>query len=153
MTGLETPFPGSVFTTAELCYGDVPTLSAKNWDASFYAWEAITSLGNYTSEERGGIILWEDGRVFPLTPGATFVFPSGTKRYSFVPVAPDETRVIFRQFCNAGALRWAEKGGRSDSEFDREASDDEKAAWEARRTARAETAAKLYSKLNDLFVV
>ncbi|KAJ7177590.1 hypothetical protein C8R46DRAFT_888291, partial [Mycena filopes] len=153
MSKLETPFPQSVFTTAEICFGDVPSLSAKNWDANFYSFEAITSFGTYDSAERGGLILWEDGRVFPLKSGWTFVFPSGTKRYSFVPVAPNETRVLFRQFCNAGALRWAEKGGRSDSQFELKASNAEKAAWEAKRAIRGETAAKMYSKLGDLIVV
>ncbi|KAJ7024934.1 hypothetical protein C8F04DRAFT_968427 [Mycena alexandri] len=149
---LETPFRSSVFTTSEIIFGDVPNLSHKNSDASFYAFEAITSFGDYDSDERGGIVLWDDDRVIPLRSGATAVFPTGSKPYSLVPVAPHETRVIFRQFCHASVLRWVDKGGRSDTQFDRLATVAEKAAWEAKRAVRGETAAKMYSKLGDLFV-
>ncbi|KAJ7784195.1 hypothetical protein B0H16DRAFT_1296294 [Mycena metata] len=149
---LETPFQSSVFTTAQIIFGDVPNLSRKNSDANFYAFEAITSFGNYDWQKRGGLILWDDDRVIPLRPGATVVVPTGSKPYSFVPVAADETRVLLRQFCHAGALRWVDKGGRSDAQFDLTATDAEKAAWEAKRVARGEAAAKMYSKLGDIFV-
>ncbi|KAJ7666202.1 hypothetical protein DFH06DRAFT_925247, partial [Mycena polygramma] len=100
------PFANSVFTTAEISFCDVPNLSRKNWESTFYGLEAITSCGTYDWEERRGIILWDDDRVIPMPPGTTVVFPAGAKQYSFVPVAPHESRYLFRQYCHAGALRW-----------------------------------------------
>ncbi|KAJ6547926.1 hypothetical protein DFH09DRAFT_926679 [Mycena vulgaris] len=80
--------------------------------------EAITSIGNYDHTKGGHIIFWGPGGkgVVELAPGHTIIFPARTKRYSFVAVAPNETRFLFCQWCNAGVLRWIEKGGRSDTE-------------------------------------
>ncbi|KAJ7735171.1 hypothetical protein B0H16DRAFT_1731435 [Mycena metata] len=149
--GISTPFANSVFTTSEIAFCDVPNVSRKNWEATFYAFEAITSCGDYDWKERGGIILWDDDHIIPLRPGTTIVFPGGTKRYSFIPVAAHETRYIFRQYCHASALRFVEKG-RCDADFDADASDGEVEAWETKRTRRGTTAARMYSKLRDLFV-
>lgn len=152
LRNLCTPFSNSVFTTCEITFGDVPDLSRKNWDATFYGFEAITVGGSYDWRVRGGIIFWDDDRVFPLRPGSTVLFPAGTKRFSFVPVAQHETWYTIRQFCHASALRWVEKGGRSDSIFDRKASLVEKEAWNAKREQRGKIAAKKYSKLRDIYV-
>ncbi|KAJ7704196.1 hypothetical protein B0H16DRAFT_1346869, partial [Mycena metata] len=153
LLNLETPFHSSVFTTCEIIFSDAPNLSRKNPDADFYAFGAITSFGDYDSEERGGLILWDDDRVIPLKSGATVVFPSGSKPYSLVPVAPHESRILVCQFCHASALCWVDKGGRSDALFDRLATVAEKAAWETKRERRGEMAAKMYSKLGDIFVL
>ncbi|KAJ7716562.1 hypothetical protein B0H16DRAFT_1741225 [Mycena metata] len=149
--GICTPFPDSVFTTCEIAFCDVPNTSRKNWEATFYAFEAITSCGDYDWKERGGIIFWDDDRIVPLRPGTTVVFPGGTKRYSFIPVAAHETRYIVRQYCHASALRFVEKG-RCDADFEADASEGEVEAWETKRARRGTAAARMYSKLKDLFV-
>ncbi|KAJ7895681.1 hypothetical protein B0H13DRAFT_1624307, partial [Mycena leptocephala] len=147
-----TPFPDSIFTTAKISFGDVPNLSRKNWDATFYGLEAVTSFGHYDWRKRGGFVSWDDNRVIPLRPGATVIFPAGMKRFSFVPVAPNETRFLFRQYCHAGALRWVEKDGRSDAEFEAEASAAEAEAWDVKRAHRGKIAAQMYSKIGDIYV-
>ncbi|KAJ7149498.1 hypothetical protein C8R43DRAFT_851863, partial [Mycena crocata] len=124
-------------------------LSRKNQAAIFYGMEALT-VGGFWAEGRGGIIFHDDGKYIPLRPGMTVIFPVGTNRYSFVEVAPDETRYIFRQYCHAGVMRWVEKGGRLDSDFEKKASEEEKALWETKRGIRGQNAAKLYSKLKDI---
>ncbi|KAJ7044908.1 hypothetical protein C8F04DRAFT_1250151 [Mycena alexandri] len=149
--GLATPFPNSVFTTCEIAFCDVPNVSRKNWESTFYGFEAITSCGDYDWKQRGGLILWDDDRIIPLRPGATVIFPGGTKRYSFIPVAPHETRYIFRQYCHASALRFVEKG-RCDTDFEADASDSEVEAWETKRARRGTAAARMYSKLKDIYV-
>jgi hypothetical protein len=142
-----TPFPDSIFTTAEISFGDVPSLSRKNWDATFYGLEAVTSFGHYDWRERGGFVSWDDNRVIPLRPGATVVFPAGTKKFSFLPVAPNETCFLFRQYCHAGALRWVGKDGRSDSEFEAEASAAEAEAWDIKRAAGGRPQHRCIAKL------
>jgi hypothetical protein len=81
------------------------------------------------------------------------LFPAGTKRYSFVPVAPHETRFLFRQYCNAGVLRWLEKGGQTDSEFDLLASSEQTEAWEEKRKNRGKAALKKFSKYGDVYII
>ncbi|KAJ7126216.1 hypothetical protein C8R44DRAFT_582075, partial [Mycena epipterygia] len=120
-------FQNSVFTTAEISFCDAPSLSQKGLDNIFYAMDAITTCGDYAWRERGSLILWDDHKVLCMPPGSTVLFPSGSKRYSFVAVAPHETRYLFRQSCNAGALRWVDKGFRSNKTFMRTATPHEQA--------------------------
>ncbi|KAJ7078531.1 hypothetical protein C8R43DRAFT_910356, partial [Mycena crocata] len=153
LRGLQPRYPNSVFTTIEVAFCDVPNLSRKNFDAIFYGMEVFTVRGDSAWEKRGGIIMWDDGKYIPLRPGTTVIFPVGTKRFSFVPVAPHETRFIFRQYGHAGVMRWVEKGGRSDMQFNKKVSAEEKALWEAKHVIRGQSAAKLYSHLKDVYVV
>ncbi|KAJ7080881.1 hypothetical protein C8R43DRAFT_909878, partial [Mycena crocata] len=147
---LRTPFLDSVFTTTEVLFSnDEDEMSRKNPDATLDGMEAMTFLGEFTD---GGIVFWEDDVTIPLRPGNTVIFPSGTKRFSFAALKPNETRYIFRQYCNAGAMRWLEKGNRSDTEFDASASVEEKEEWEAKRARRAVASSKLYTKINDIYV-
>ncbi|KAJ7082830.1 hypothetical protein C8R43DRAFT_886434, partial [Mycena crocata] len=147
------PFKNSVFTTLEIDFRDAPALATKTRDSAFGTFEAITSVGFYDHEGGGHIEFWDDQISVELAPGATIIFPAGSKRFSFLPVGRREKRYLVRQFCNAGVLRWLDKGGRNDGEFDRSASVQQKEAWEAKRAARGEKYAKLYSKLDEVFVV
>ncbi|KAJ7172871.1 hypothetical protein C8R43DRAFT_873922 [Mycena crocata] len=152
-TGLAPAFQHSVFTTSEISFGDAPSVSRKNLDAVFYGFEALTVFGEYDWEVRGHIIFWDDEGAIPLRPGSTVLFPAGTKRYSFLAVASNETRFVFRQFCHSGIIRWLERGCMSDLEFEENASVEEMAMWNAKRNARGRTSAKLYGKLKDVYVV
>jgi hypothetical protein len=104
---LSTPFPNSIFTTVEISFCDMPNLSHKNWDATFYGLEVITSCGNYDWQEQGGLISWDNDCVIPLPPGTTVVFPAGTKRFSFIPVTPDESTGSFATRAYSGGLKKA----------------------------------------------
>ncbi|KAJ6503117.1 hypothetical protein DFH09DRAFT_944194 [Mycena vulgaris] len=115
--------------------------------------EVITSIGKYAHEKRGHIIFWDEHKVIELPSGTTVMFPAGTKRYSFVPVAADEERFLFRQFCHAGVLRWVEKGGKSDSEFEDLSSPGAIDAWTEKRANRGHASAKMFSKVDDIFVL
>jgi hypothetical protein len=149
----EIAFPGyqdSVFTTTDISISGPSSLSRKDVAAAFDTMEVITVLGSWNPRTGGGIVFWDDVCVLELIPGATVMFPVGSKRYSLVAVAPHETRFVFRQYCHAGVLRWVEKGGRSDTEFDLGASDHEKDIWE---NIRAKRGHKMFSKLEDIFVI
>ncbi|KAJ7156556.1 hypothetical protein C8R43DRAFT_949409 [Mycena crocata] len=104
---LRMPYFDSVFTTCEVSFADVPALSRTNYKATLDGMEALTLGGNFVES---GVVFWEDDTVISLRPGGTVLFPSGTKRFSLVAVKPGETMYVFRQYCNAGAVRWLEKG-------------------------------------------
>ncbi|KAJ7115651.1 hypothetical protein C8R43DRAFT_1138108 [Mycena crocata] len=144
------PFSNSVFTTGEISFCDAPALSRKNFDSSPGTLEAICSVGQYDYNTGGFCHFWDDEGMIEVPPGTTILFPAG-KRYSFMPVGKGEKRYLFRQFCNAGVVRWIEKDGMSDSEFDLHASPEAIEAWEEKRLQRGPTAARLFTKLNDVF--
>ncbi|KAK7043452.1 hypothetical protein R3P38DRAFT_3347620 [Favolaschia claudopus] len=150
-TGIVLPaFPGSVFTTTHLdfaCKDSVPQL---NRDAALGSMEAITFLGKYTG---GRVKLNEDGTEFEAPPGTTIVFLSRTQSFTLSPLAKNERRYLFRQFCSAGVHRWVEKGGHTDAEFTTVASLEEHAQWLKKTLDRGTDTLKLISKLDDLFVV
>ncbi|KAJ7093759.1 hypothetical protein C8R44DRAFT_645818 [Mycena epipterygia] len=145
-------FKDSIFTTTDIVFCDAPNLCRRNPDAEFYGLEVLTSCGTYDSILRGHIVFPEDHTVIPLRPGATIVFPAGTKRYFFIPVAADETRFLLRQFVHGGVMRWLVKDLRSDASFEDGGSAEELAAWYKTRAARGKNCAKLYSKLQDVYV-
>ncbi|KAJ7893072.1 hypothetical protein B0H14DRAFT_3427565 [Mycena olivaceomarginata] len=97
----EIAFPGyqdSVFTTTDISISGPSSLSRKNVAAAFDTMEVITVLGSWNPRTGGGIVFWDDVCVLELIPGATVMFPAGSKRYSLVAVAPHETRFVFRQY-------------------------------------------------------
>ncbi|KAJ7439286.1 hypothetical protein B0H11DRAFT_1934715 [Mycena galericulata] len=152
-TQISPAFPDSVFTTTEIAFGDGPQLSRKNREARFDTMEALTVGGTYAWEEgRPLLVFWDDFAVFPLRPGTTVLYPAGTKRFSFVGVAPHETFYIFQQFCHAEILRWIEKDFRSDYEFEADPLDHEWDAFREQRKDRARQGIKLYAKINDIYV-
>ncbi|KAJ7462422.1 hypothetical protein FB451DRAFT_1026761 [Mycena latifolia] len=115
--------------------------------------EAITSFGNYDYKKGGQLVSWDDKAVIEVPPGATVLLPTGTKRYSFMAVAPSERRYLFRQYCNAGALRWVEKGGRSDREWENILSEEELDAWKGKRVELGAASLKSFSKIGDIYVL
>ncbi|KAK7040002.1 hypothetical protein R3P38DRAFT_2770127 [Favolaschia claudopus] len=146
---LSTPFPESPFTTSEISFGDAPMLSYKNRRATFYFVEALTAVGKFNDLEGGQLVLPENDASLRFGPGFTAVL-AATTEYRLAAVAKDEERFLFRQFFCAGVLRWAEKGGRTDAEFDEKASEEEKQAWEDMRLARGYEAFNLFSELRDI---
>ncbi|KAJ7083933.1 hypothetical protein B0H15DRAFT_784575, partial [Mycena belliarum] len=150
---VSTPFPDSVFTTCKISFCDAPSVAEKNEDAACETMEAVTIIGNYDHTKRGQFVSWEDGKIVQVRSGSTVLFPAGTKRYSFLAVAPNETRYLFRQYCNAGVLRWIEKGGRSDQEWEDSVPPEELATLKEMRAALGAASIKSFSKISDIFVL
>ncbi|KAJ7780807.1 hypothetical protein DFH07DRAFT_765296 [Mycena maculata] len=147
MCGLIPPFRDSVFTTSKILVCGMPNLSRKIYDAAMFSMVAFTTGGNYT---KGGVIFWEDDTMILLLPGETVLFWGPTKRYSFLPVPGNEKMYIFKQSVNTGILRWVEKGGRSDVQFEEFATDAELTDWHATCNRRGDV--RRYGKLQDIFV-
>ncbi|KAJ6465538.1 hypothetical protein C8R47DRAFT_991404 [Mycena vitilis] len=113
--------------------------------------EVLTVFGAWNHKTGGGILFADGDGVVELIPGASVVIPSGTKAYALMPVGLGETRYVFRQYCHAGVLRWVEKGGRSDKEFDRDAPPEEIDAWYQKRPNRGRASLKMFSRLSDVY--
>ncbi|KAK6980527.1 hypothetical protein R3P38DRAFT_3235635 [Favolaschia claudopus] len=148
---LSTPFPDCPFTTYEINFTDAPMLSRKNRRATFYLMQAITAVGKYNDLEGGELILDEDDACIRFSAGMTTVLPATTE-YRFAAVGKDEDRYLFRQYFCAGALRWAEKGGRTDEQFEKDASEEEKQAWEDTRVNRGMDTYRLFSQFHEIDV-
>ncbi|KAJ6557790.1 hypothetical protein B0H19DRAFT_945973 [Mycena capillaripes] len=115
--------------------------------------EAITVIGSYDHKKGGHIVFCDDNEMIEMPVGATVLFPAGTKRYFFAAVGKGEHQYLFKQFCNAGALRWVEKNRRTDLEFANDAPLEEFVAWEEMCFKRGETSAKLFTKIRDVFFI
>ncbi|KAJ6513591.1 hypothetical protein C8R47DRAFT_1206908 [Mycena vitilis] len=151
----EIAFPSykhSIFTTTEIQLGgDLDTF--KNTNVAFNTWELLTFIGSWDSKTGGGIHFSDQEGLVEVVPGATIAFLSGAKSYTLMPIAAHETRYIVRQYVHASVLRWVQKGGRSDVEFACVASDKEVEAWDMLRVNRGRTSLRLFSKLDELYVL
>ncbi|KAJ7766364.1 hypothetical protein DFH07DRAFT_769906 [Mycena maculata] len=126
--------------------------SRPNRESKFDAMELLTIGGSYDWKERGLLLFWDDHGTFPLRPSSTVAYPAGTKRFSFIPVAPHETFYVFRQYCHAGVMRWIEKDFRSDAQFEEEASDEELADMKEARESHGRNTIKNFTKIHDVYV-
>ncbi|KAJ7652312.1 hypothetical protein B0H17DRAFT_1214977 [Mycena rosella] len=129
-------FDNSVFTTTEINFCDAPTLSQKNYNGAIDTMEVVTLIGFHPHQKSGYIVFWEDDKVLEIPWGGSVI----------------GQRFLFRQFCHASVLRWVDKGGRSNTEFETFASPEELAAWEDSRARRGQAGLKMFSKVNELFV-
>ncbi|KAJ7088010.1 hypothetical protein B0H15DRAFT_801071 [Mycena belliarum] len=146
-------FESSVFTTCEISFCDLPSITRRNEDAAYDTMELISVFGDYDHTKRGQLIFWDEGCMLEVVPGATIAIAGGSLRYSFVDVALHETRMIFRQFCDARVLRWVEKDGRSDAEWEDFLGPKKLGEWQENRDASGAAGLKSFSKLRDIEVV
>ncbi|KAK7045172.1 hypothetical protein R3P38DRAFT_2766700 [Favolaschia claudopus] len=141
------PFSDSVFTTCELRYGDTPTFDDFNDDTAFDTMDATTVLGS-----NGGHVTFQEDRIIQeLKVGHTVLAASGAKRINFptVKTLGCGRRILFRQYVNAGVLRWINKGRRTDKEFEA-APEADRAVWVARRREMGKTSLKMFGNLKDV---
>jgi hypothetical protein len=105
--GLVAPFEGSVFTTADFSFGDIPDVSRKdNWDV-FHTWRAMTCISKWDSFSNR-VIIPRDNHDIPFPPGSTLLMPTAVKRYFFTSTRPGDKCYLFQQYFNAGADRWVD---------------------------------------------
>ncbi|KAK7045180.1 hypothetical protein R3P38DRAFT_2766708 [Favolaschia claudopus] len=142
---VDLPFANSVYTTCELRYGDTPTFDDFNDDTAFDTMDATSVLGLVG----GHVTFQEDQIIQQLRVGHTVLAASGSKRINFPTVKKLGRRFLFRQYVDAGVLRWIEKGGRTDKEFEALPEAD-RAAWVAGRRERAETGLRMFGNIADV---
>ncbi|KAJ7456325.1 hypothetical protein B0H11DRAFT_1739365, partial [Mycena galericulata] len=147
-------FLGSVFSTAEISFGNAASLAERDTYDAFGSFRAFTALGTYDNDFSWFVYFREDegDRVairFPV--GATLLVPTSVVRYCFTAVPKGQRRHIFQQYFNAAAGRWVEQGFVSDSEFPDSVSVPELAMHALRRGDRVDSTYHMMSKLNELF--
>ncbi|KAJ7149524.1 hypothetical protein C8R43DRAFT_1128519 [Mycena crocata] len=96
-------------------------------------WAALTALGTYDWRRGGHIILWDLNIVVPFPPGCTILIPRAAVRYSFVKIAPGETRYCLIQHTPAAVFNFASNDGRSNLDFAMHATEEEHMRREQRR--------------------
>lgn len=115
---LKRNFPRSVFVAATFNFGpQVCTFKHRDVLNSPFGWCAITALGKFNSKLGGHIILWDAKVVIEFPSGSTILIPSATVAHSNLPIAPDEERASFTQYCAGGIFRWVDNGCRTESKL------------------------------------
>ncbi|KAJ7170641.1 hypothetical protein C8R43DRAFT_875006, partial [Mycena crocata] len=137
-TGSTRPFHYGIFSAATFYLG----CAARYYldDDLAWGWTALTALGTYDPDFGGHIILWDLNLVVRFPPGSTILIPRALVRYSFVEIAPHETRYLLVQFTPSPVFRFATNGGRSDLKFARKATTKEHKVREEQREAESDGA-------------
>ncbi|KAJ7855153.1 hypothetical protein B0H14DRAFT_2579494 [Mycena olivaceomarginata] len=144
-------FPGSVFAACTFNFGP-RTICAPHLDFANLAWGwcAITALGDFDPDLGGHLILWDLRMVICFPPGSTILIPSALIRHSNVPIQAHEYPGSFVQYTAGGLFRWVRNGFRTDENWGKSASAEEKAACQAEDGRRWEEGLKMYSCIDDL---
>lgn len=79
-----------------------------------FGWCAITALGKFDAAKGGHLILWDLKLVINFPAGATVLIPSATLVHSNTPVAANESRLSFTQYCAGPILRFVDQGFRTE---------------------------------------
>ncbi|KAK7017749.1 hypothetical protein R3P38DRAFT_3560216 [Favolaschia claudopus] len=144
------PFEGSVFTTMELTFVDGSSHEQYNEDAAIEAMEAVTIFGSFDDLLGGHLSFGKHRAAIQAPAGTTYLLPSASTSIRYTAIAKNERRYQFRQFISAGVLRWVEKGGRTDKQFEATTTAGEREVWAASRIARGDTTLNLFSQLDDI---
>ncbi|KAJ7704553.1 hypothetical protein B0H17DRAFT_921500, partial [Mycena rosella] len=144
-------FVGTLFAACTFNFGP-RAITIPHLDFGNLSWGrcAITALGWFDPDIGGHLILWDLKLVIRFPPGSTIMIPSAICRHSNVPVGPEETRFSFTQYTAGGLFRWIRNGFKSDDDFARTASQEEKAACASEAATRWETGVAMYSTVDSL---
>ncbi|KAK6975116.1 hypothetical protein R3P38DRAFT_3477546 [Favolaschia claudopus] len=148
--GVNPAFPGSVFTTTELTFFDGSSHEHYNDNAAIEAMEAVTIFGDFNELLGGHISFGKHRAVIQSPSGTTYLVPSASNTLRYTAIGKKERRYQFRQYVSAGVLRWVQKGGRTDKQFEETTTAGEREAWATSREARGDTCLNLFSQLSDI---
>ncbi|KAJ7614314.1 hypothetical protein B0H17DRAFT_1164779 [Mycena rosella] len=144
-------FVGTLFAACTFNFGPrtitVPHLDFGNLS---WGWCAITALGWFDLDVGGHLILWDLKLVIRFPPGSTIMIPSAICRHSNVPVGPEETRFSLTRYTAGGLFKWIRNSFKSDDDFARTVSREEKAARASEAATRWETDVAMYSTVDSL---
>ncbi|KAJ7041286.1 hypothetical protein C8F04DRAFT_1177461 [Mycena alexandri] len=142
-------FPGSAFSTAQFTFGNSHLYSRRNVRDILHGFRVITVLGNFTICY---CILPDDNIAIHCFPGSTVLIAGSVKHYFFTKVEAKETRFLFEQFFDACVQRWIDRGFRSDTDYEENATDAEIVEVETKLANRIPFAMKLFSRLHEIHV-
>ncbi|KAJ7747603.1 hypothetical protein B0H14DRAFT_2636745 [Mycena olivaceomarginata] len=144
-------FAGSVFAACTFNFGPRAICAAHlDYANLLWGWCAITALGDFDPDLGGHLILWDLRLVIRFPPGSTILIPSAVIRHSNVPVRTHEYRASFVQYTAGGLFRWVRNGFKTDQNWERSASKEEKKVREEENQRQWEEGMKIYSVLEDL---
>ncbi|KAJ7075702.1 hypothetical protein B0H15DRAFT_956200 [Mycena belliarum] len=140
------------FTSVEYRFGAALSPPRSDDLAAVNGMTALTVVGDHDTRF-GGDIIFLGAKVYaPFPPGATFVFPAWWMPYSFTRVDPDEHLYVITQRMDAGIYRYAENGMRSEHEFERYATDEERRIRAIYKESQAGHIVGMLKKLDDFEV-
>ncbi|KAF7371735.1 hypothetical protein MVEN_00030000 [Mycena venus] len=146
-------FAGSVFAACTFNFGPhaitVPHLDFANLA---WGWCAITALGRFNPDRGGHLILWDLKLVIQFPLGSTVLIPPALIHHSNVPIAVDEFRASFTQYTAGGLFRWIRNGFKTDEQFERTTSVQEKEARAEEAKTRWEDGVSMYSTIDSLLL-
>jgi hypothetical protein len=102
----ESVFPASTFNLGP----NTVTLDHIDFANVAYGLCCISALGDYNPDNGGHMILFDLGIIIRFPPGSTMLIPSSVLRHGNTPIAADETRMSFTQYCAGGLFRWVRYG-------------------------------------------
>ncbi|KAF8181740.1 hypothetical protein K438DRAFT_1725171 [Mycena galopus ATCC 62051] len=146
---LRWPFLDSVFAACTFNFGP-RAITCPHLDFGNLAWSwcAITSLGWFDPDRGGHLILWDLKLIIRFPPGATILIPSAILRHSNIPVQPQEKRFSFTQYSAGGLYRWIRNGYMTDENFEKTATEEEKAARAHEAETRWEEGVGMFSVID-----
>ncbi|KAJ6470478.1 hypothetical protein C8R45DRAFT_836831 [Mycena sanguinolenta] len=149
--GMRRNFAGSIFAACTFNLGP-RMVCAPHLDFGNLAWGwcAITALGDFDLDVGGHLILWDLRLVIRFPPGSTILLPSALIRHSNVPIRSHERRFSFVQYTAGGLFRWVRNGFKTDEDWQRGATRQQKADRAAEDRARWEEGLKMFSVIDKL---
>lgn len=115
---LKPNFPRSIFVCSTFNFGpQVCTFKHRDVLNCPFGWCGIHALENFDHKKGGHIILWEPKVVIEFPSGSSILVPSATVAHSNIPIAHDEQRASFTQYCAGGIFRWVDNGCRLESKL------------------------------------
>ncbi|KAJ6473910.1 hypothetical protein C8R45DRAFT_835221, partial [Mycena sanguinolenta] len=148
---LRWPFEDSIFAACTFNVGPrASTCPHLDFGNLAWGWCAITALGSFDADLGGHLILWDLKMVIRFPAGSTILIPSAIIRYSNVPVQPHESHSSFVKYTAGGLYRWIRNGFRTDEDFDRSASNEEKVARAEEAKRRWEEGVAMFSAVENL---
>ncbi|KAJ7887148.1 hypothetical protein B0H13DRAFT_1627563 [Mycena leptocephala] len=147
VTAVNPAFPGSAFSSVEFTFGNGPITTRRNIHDVIHGFRAITVLGDFTDCL---LVTPSDNLAIRCYPGTTVLIAGSVNDYFFTTVAPGEKRYLFQQFFHSNVQRWIDRGFRSNSLYDEDATEEEKALVEAKLGKRVPFTMKLLSRLHEI---
>ncbi|KAJ7062968.1 hypothetical protein B0H15DRAFT_958763 [Mycena belliarum] len=143
-------FVGSVFAACTFNFGRAVTTFHVDFANLAWGWCAITALGAFDADYGGHLILWDLRLIVRFPAGSTILIPSALVHHSNTPIGPFERRSSFTQYTAGGLFRWIRNSFKTDKEFTRSASREERARRTAEDSSRWQEGVQMLAKIDDL---
>ncbi|KAJ3819662.1 hypothetical protein F5880DRAFT_1489312, partial [Lentinula raphanica] len=144
-------FPKTVFPAVSFNLGpQTVTWPHKDFHNLAWGWCSVTALGDFNPDKGGHLVLWDIGLIIRFPPGSTILLPSALLTHSNVPIEEGETRYSVVQYASEGLFRWVYNSFRSNTEFAKTATAEEKVQQERDEKTRWANAVDMFWTWKEL---